>query len=164
VGDAGRAAELVTAYRRQRSDTTPTELWADLQGDYIFRIPAIRLAEHQAARDNAVYSYLFAWPSPQFGGALGACHALEIPFAWNTLDTGMSRLFAGPADDAMRELAASMHGAWASFARTGTPSAPGLPEWPAYDEERRATMVLDMPCRVEDDPAGVDREAWAGLR
>ena len=53
-------------------------MWGDLQGDFIFRIPAIRLAEHQAARDNAVFSYLFAWPSPQFGGALGACHALAF--------------------------------------------------------------------------------------
>ena len=164
IGDAGKAAELVTAYRSHRSGATAADVWAALQGDFVFRIPAIRLAEHQSARGNAVYSYLFRWPSPQFGGALGSCHALEIPFAWNTLDTGMSQLFTGPVDDAMRELASSMHGAWASFARTGTPSARGLPEWPAYDEERRATMVFDVPCRVEDDPDGVDREAWAGLR
>ena len=164
IGDAGKAAELVTAYRSHRDDATAADVWADLQGDFVFRIPAIRLAEHQSARDNAVYSYLFTWPSPQFGGALGACHALEIPFAWNTLDTGMSQFFTGPVDDATRELAASMHGAWASFARTGTPSAPGLPAWPAYDEERRATMIFDTPCRVEDDPRGTDREAWAGLR
>ena len=164
IGDAGKAAELVIAYRSHRDGATAADVWADLQGDFVFRIPAIRLAEHQVARDNAVYSYLFTWPSPQFGGALGACHALEIPFAWNTLDTGMSQLFIGPADDATRELAAAMHGAWASFARTGTPSAPGLPEWPAYDEERRATMIFDNPCRVEDDPGGIDREAWAGLR
>jgi para-nitrobenzyl esterase len=164
VGDAGKAAELVTAYRQQRGDTTPGELWADLQGDFIFRIPAIRLAEHQAARDNAVFAYLFTWPSPQFGGALGACHALEIPFAWNTLDTGMSQLFTGPVDDDMRALATNMHTAWATFARTGTPAAPGLPQWPAYDVDRRATMILDVRPRVEDDPGGGDREAWAGLR
>jgi para-nitrobenzyl esterase len=164
IGDAGRAAQLVTAYRSHRQGATAADIWADLQGDFVFRVPAIRLAEHQSARGDAVYSYLFKWPSPQFGGALGACHALEIPFVWNTLDTGMSQLFTGAVDDATRELATAMHGAWASFARSGTPSAPGLPAWPAYDEARRATMIFDTPCRVEDDPGGVDREAWAGLR
>ena len=164
LGDAGKAAQLVTAYRSHRPGASAADLWADMQGDFIFRIPAIRLAEHQSARDNAVFVYLFSWPSPQFGGALGACHALEIPFVWNTVDTGMSQLFTGPADQPMRDLADAMHTAWATFARTGTPAAPGLPEWPEYDTERRATMVLDTPCRVEDDPGGVDREAWSGLR
>ncbi|MEY2475019.1 MAG: para-nitrobenzyl esterase [Actinomycetota bacterium] len=164
VGDAGKAAELVTAYRSHRPGVSAAELWGDMQGDYIFRIPAIRLAEHQSARDNAVYSYLFDWPSPQFGGALGACHALEIPFAWNTLDTGMSQMFTGAVDQPVRDLAGAMHTAWATFARTGTPAAPGLPDWPAYDTERRATMVFDVPCRVEDDPGAADREAWSGLR
>jgi para-nitrobenzyl esterase len=164
VGDAGKAAELVTAYRAARPGASPAQLWGDLQGDYIFRIPAIRLAEHQAARDNAVFSYLFTWPSPQFGGALGACHALEIPFVWNTLDTGMSQLFTGPLDDAVRTLAERMHAAWATFARTGTPAAPGLPDWPTYDADTRQTMILDVEPRVEADPGRDDREAWSGLR
>jgi para-nitrobenzyl esterase len=164
LGDAGKAAELVTAYRSRREGASPADVWGHLQGDFIFRVPAIRLAEHQSARGNAVFSYLFTWASPQFGGALGACHALEIPFVWNTVDTGMSQLFTGPVDDDIRALASSMHAAWAAFARTGTPAAPGLPEWPAYDTDRRATMILDTDPRVEDDPGGHDREAWAGLR
>ena len=32
--------------------------------------------------------YEFAWRSPQFGGRLGACHALEIPFVFDTLWEG----------------------------------------------------------------------------
>jgi para-nitrobenzyl esterase len=164
LGDAGRAAELVTAYRASRPDASPGEIWGDIQSDYVFRIPAIRLAEHQSARENAVYSYLFTWKSPAFGGALGACHALEIPFVWNTLDLGMSQLFCGPEDDGSRALAATMHEAWATFARTGTPAAAGLPEWPTYDAQHRATMILDSECRVENDPCGADREAWSALR
>ncbi|MDQ1374750.1 MAG: para-nitrobenzyl esterase [Actinomycetota bacterium] len=164
LDDAGKAAELVTAYRATRPDASAGEIWGDLQSDYIFRIPAVRLAERQSDRNNAVFSYLFRWKSPAFGGALGACHALEIPFVWNTLEHGMSQLFCGPADDTSRALAATMHEAWATFARTGTPSAPGLPDWPAYDTERRATMIFDATCRVEDDPGAADREAWAALR
>jgi para-nitrobenzyl esterase len=164
LGDEQVAADLVAAYRANRPGGTAADIWGDLQGDYIFRIPAIRLAERQSARDNAVFAYLFTWPSPAFGGALGSCHALEIPFAWNTLDHGMSHLFCGPPDDVSRRLASTMHEAWAAFARTGTPRAAGLPEWPTYDRDRRATMILDAACRVENDPGRADREAWEGIR
>ena len=164
VGDPERGALLVDAYRRARPGADAAAIWTDLQGDYIFRVPAIRLAERQSARGNAVFAYLFTWPSPAFGGALGSCHALEIPFAWNTLEHGMSQLFCGPPDDGSRRLAAIMHEAWANFARTGVPAAAGLPEWPTYDSRRRATMILDAECRVEEDPGRTDREAWEGLR
>lgn len=164
LGDAGKGASLVTAYRATRPDATAADVWSDIQSDYIFRIPAIRLAERQSARQNAVFSYLFTWKSPAFGGALGSCHALEIPFVWNTIDLGLSHLFCGEPDDVSRHLAATMHEAWATFARTGTPSAASLPTWPQYDEQRRATMIFDAECKVEDDPGGSDREAWAGLR
>ena len=36
-----------------------------------------------------------------------------------------------------------MSEAWANFAKTGVPSAKGLPEWEAYDRENMATMILD---------------------
>ena len=164
LGDPAAAARLVDAYRATRPDAAVGEIWNDLQSDYIFRIPAIRLAERQAERHHAVFAYLFAWRSPAFGGALGSCHALEIPFAWNTLDHGMSQLFCGPPDEVSRRLAATMHEAWATFARTGTPSAAGLPDWPAYEPGRRATMIFDTESRVEDDPGATDRRAWEGLR
>ena len=64
LGDAARADALVDAYRATRPSATPGELWTDLQSDYIFRIPAIRLAEHQSALGNPVHMYLFTWPTP----------------------------------------------------------------------------------------------------
>jgi para-nitrobenzyl esterase len=53
--------------------------------------------------------------------------------------------------------------AWIAFARTGDPGHAGLPEWPAYDPERRATMLLGDACRVDEDPLGAERRAWDGL-
>ena len=32
---------------------------------------------------------------------------------------------------------------WASFARNGAPSSDDIPEWLPFDEENRATMILD---------------------
>jgi para-nitrobenzyl esterase len=56
-----------------------------------------------------------------------------------------------------------MHASWVAFARTGEPSAEGLPEWPRYRAEHRATMLFDLQPTVADDPAGDDREVWAGV-
>ena len=67
--------------------------------------------------------YEFAWPSP----GLGAVHALEIPFVFDTATTD-APLF-GPllGDDPPQELARTMHAAWVAFAGTGDPG------WPRYD-------------------------------
>jgi para-nitrobenzyl esterase len=56
-------------------------------------------------------------------------------------------------------LSRKMMGAWTSFARTGTPAAPGLPEWTPYDAERKPTMIFDDNCRIESDPRRADRIA-----
>jgi para-nitrobenzyl esterase len=50
---------------------------------------------------------------------------------------------------------------WANFARTGRPSAPGQPAWPAYDLKTRQTMVLDVACSVVPDRFGAERRVWA---
>lgn len=50
--------------------------------------------------------------------------------------------------------------AWATFAWTGNPSHEGIGAWPAYDLESRATMIFDVPGRVENDPGRAERLAW----
>jgi para-nitrobenzyl esterase len=50
-----------------------------------------------------------------------------------------------------------MSGAWVQFARTGNPGHSGLPRWPAYTAERRATMVFDNRCEVRSNPEGPGR-------
>ncbi|MEO9191405.1 MAG: hypothetical protein ABI224_15610, partial [Acetobacteraceae bacterium] len=59
-----------------------------------------------------------------------------------------------------RNLAELMASTWAHFAHTGRPAHDRLPDWPAYDAERRATMVLDAACRVADDPGAETRRLW----
>ena len=49
------------------------------------------------------------------------------------------------------------------FARTGNPSHPGIPEWPPYDVERRATRILDAECRVAFDHFREERVLWDSL-
>jgi len=47
-----------------------------------------------------------------------------------------------------------------TFARTGRQDHPSLPHWPAYDNKRRATMILDEARRVENDPGRERRVLW----
>jgi para-nitrobenzyl esterase len=56
-----------------------------------------------------------------------------------------------------------MQDAWLAFARDGRPAAAGLDAWPAYDEDRRATMVLGARCGVSDSPYEHERRFWDGL-
>ena len=61
------------------------------------------------------------------------------------------------------ELAAAMSNAWAAFARSGDPSHEGMPKWEPYTTDHRATMMLDVPCRIEIDPAREELDAWKGM-
>jgi carboxylesterase type B len=54
-------------------------------------ILAIRLADAHASAASGTYMYEFAWPSPVFGGRLGAFHGLEIPFVFGNLRAGSVR-------------------------------------------------------------------------
>jgi para-nitrobenzyl esterase len=104
------------------------------------------------------YLYLFTHASPARRGLLGACHALEMPFVFGTHGAPGQDRFCGTGPEVDR-LSAEMNAAWAAFARTGDPSTPSL-AWPAFDPERRTTMVFDTQAsRVESDPFGEERAA-----
>jgi para-nitrobenzyl esterase len=157
----GHARRLVAVYREARAargeSTSPTELWFAIETDRVFRCPAMRLAALQAAHQRAVHAYLFTWPSPLLDGALGACHAVDLPFTFGTLDRPGMESFAGGGPAAWA-LADRVQDAWVAFARGESPRG-----WPPYDRERRATMVLGRECAVEDAPAEAERRVWETL-
>ncbi len=146
IGDAAIAA-LLAGYR------VPSEL----AGDVSFRIPALRLAE---AHPAPVHFYR----CDVGGRMLGAAHAVEIPLVWNHLANPFAQFLLGGDTKPFESIALAIHDTWAKFIRTGDPNGGGLPEWPRYDAERRATLVIDREhSRVEADPGGAQRAAWAKL-
>jgi para-nitrobenzyl esterase len=155
---ANDAKTLVTAYRQARAKrgetVTPSEIYMDIFGDYVFRMPGVRLAEAQQANKQAVYSYLFTWKSPAMGGAFGACHGLEIGFVFGNYND----MFCGSGPEADK-LAKCMQDAWLAFARTGDPSCESIGKWPVYGS-KRMTMILDKNCHVEAAPYEEERQAW----
>jgi para-nitrobenzyl esterase len=110
---------------------TPGEIFTAISSNHVFTQPTIRLAEAQQAAGGTAYVYEFSWESPLEG--LGSCHALELPFVFDTLATATSPLF-GP--EPPQELADRMHSAWVSFAKTGSPG------WSPYDVTARAIQVF----------------------
>lgn len=150
------AGPALSAYRARYPEAVPGDLLAAVQTDWWMRIPAIRLADAHANANttSGTYMYEFAWASP----GLGAVHALEVPFVFDTAATD-APLF-GPllGDDPPQKLAHTMHAAWLAFAATGDPG------WPRYGPDRRATMRFDTDSRVVDDPRPWERALWKTLR
>ena len=146
----------LAAYRERYPQAGPGDLLAAVQTDWWMRIPAIRLAEaHVAAHTGArTYMYEFAWASP----GLGAVHALEVPFVFDTA-TVDAPLF-GPllGQDPPQELARTMHASWVGFATCGDPG------WPTYDDVGRVTMRFDTTSRPVRDPRSWERAFWEGRR
>jgi len=146
--------ETMATYRLEHPGATAGDLLAAVQTDWYWRMPAIRLAEAHAKRGATTYMYEFAWGSPQFDGRLGACHALDVPFVFDTLGETTAGLWGR---NPPQHLADTMHAAWVEFATNG------CCRWPKYDTTRRATMRFDVASGVMADPHAVERGVWEGV-
>jgi carboxylesterase type B len=145
----------LAAYRAAHPGGETGDLFAAIQTDWYWRIPALRLADAHATTASTTYMYEFAWRSPQFAGRFGACHALEIPFVFDTLGNGTETLWGTTPPQRLADI---MHEAWVAFATNGDPG------WPRYDQRSRSTMCFDLVSEVVDDPRSGERELWKGLR
>lgn len=146
-GSQPHAGQVLKAYRKKgdRPGVTLTRAMTDL----VFRLPARRFA---AAHQGRTHVYEFGWRSPQFGGELGACHALELPFVFKTTDACVGpKGFVGP--NPPQDLAERVHRIWVDFARDGS-----LP-WPEYKALGDPVYSLDQG-RLIDDPA-IPAAKWA---
>jgi para-nitrobenzyl esterase len=93
--------------------------------EHIFHGPTARLlARHAEVARDATFAYRFTWRSSALGGRLGAAHAIDLPFVFETLDTpglaGSDDALLGP-EGGPAELASAMHAAWVRFVAGGDP-------------------------------------------
>jgi para-nitrobenzyl esterase len=137
--------------------SAPPKVWQRIQTDQAMWLPALRVAEARAAH-APVWMYRFDWPAAD--ARLGAPHGIDIPFPFATVDVDGWDTFVSDADAAM-DLARVQQQLWAAHGRDGAPTAEGV-DWPAFDADRRATLVLGHQVDVVDDPNGPVRQAWGG--
>ncbi|MER7597305.1 carboxylesterase/lipase family protein [Streptomyces hydrogenans] len=139
-------------YRANRPQARPGEVLGALATDKLLRVPLNRWADARlrAGAAGRTYLYEFGWPSPVLG--LGACHALELGFVFDTLDTPETEALTGP--DAPRELAEAMHAAWVAFATDGAPG------WRAWDAERPVMAFGPGRPATVSAPREEERSSW----
>jgi para-nitrobenzyl esterase len=142
-------------YRDSFPAAGPDELYELVYSDWLFRMPSLHLAEAQATAGGRTYLYELTWPAPGMGGALGACHGLDVPLVFGNLDKGQPAMLIGESPSAEAEaLSAGMRAAWTAFATHGDPG------WPAYDTAQRLTQRFDTEPAVTAYPEEASRLIW----
>jgi para-nitrobenzyl esterase len=145
------APDIIAAYRREYPKDSAFGIWAAISAATVRQNTATQ-AERKAAQGGApAYQYIYAWRTPMLDDRPGTFHSSEIAFVFDNAD--LCTRYSGGGAEALK-LSSAVGEAWASFARTGKPGHRGLPEWPAYTPDKRATMVFNSNCAVKNDPEG----------
>ncbi len=158
AGAYGLAADDLAVYRANRPGASAGDILAAVITDWFFRIPPIRVAEARAASSasSSTWMYRFDHPEPQDNRGFGACHGVEIPFAFDTAARDEIRPLIG--DTPSQSVADQIHRVWVDFITSGDPG------WARYDTARRTTGLLTDTISAADDPAGDERTLWDGIR
>ncbi|MEU7898283.1 carboxylesterase family protein [Nonomuraea sp. NPDC049152] len=134
-------------YRTAHSGATPEEPYVLLMSDWLFRMPSALLAD---AHQGSAYAYELTW-SPT---GMGACHGLDVPLTFGTLDTQLGALLTGGSPEG-EGLSRQFRTAWTRFAATGDPG------WPAYDAVKATTHLFDVDPSDVSDPEAPSRALWS---
>ncbi len=155
--------EILTTYREARAargeGIDPKDMWVAVGTDNVFRWPSLQLAAAQRANGGRTFVYLFDWESPAFGGELGSCHGLEIPFVFGAVRAPAVQLFTGSGPE-VEALSAQMQQAWLAFARGGDPSHEGIGPWPLWDPRVRMTMRFGRQVGAVEAPRDAELATW----
>jgi para-nitrobenzyl esterase len=135
--DHTRADAIVGTYEGALATVDTNEIWAALFSDIQMQVPADAMRKAHGG-SGPTYSYLFSWPAVT--PLLGACHGIDIPFAFGNFVDGWGE-FVG-VDDSARSVGRAMREAWANLARSGDPGWPAAP----------VTKVFGREMTLEDDP------------
>lgn len=153
AGVAAAHGVPLDAYRTAYPGTSDADLYILIQSDAFFRIPSAWCAQEHPGRS---WCYELTWPAPVFGGALGACHLLDVPLTFGNFRGPMAAMLLGDSvpPEAI-ELAEEVRKALTTFAATGDPG------WPEYRQGEALTRIWDVPVSVVADPVSASREIWA---
>lgn len=148
-----RPQAIVAEYRKLYPAYAPFDVYAEALAAAAWSRFILVEAERRAAQGNHTWAYCLEWP-----GRGRAVHTLDLWLLLNDPGGTWRTRRENPADTA--RLAGIMCDAFVAFARTGEPSAAGMPAWPRFDLGRRETMLFALPPRVVADPRGAERRLF----
>ncbi len=151
-----RASDARAVYEKLRPTETPKQLISSVRTDTAFRQRAQRLAEQHANHSNPTWMYWFTWATPAFGGILGSCHALDVPFAFDNLSAPGTDMLTGDGGE-RAGIAKRFADEIVQLARTSSPT------WDAFETTHRKTLEINAEFVVLNDPEKEIREIFLSL-
>lgn len=125
----------VETYRARQPGGRNGDVLAAIITDWYYRIPSIRVVEARVSAGNAdTWMYRFDHGSQSTFGRLGAAHAVEIQYVFDTLDDSSGHALLGK--NPSQAVADTAHGAWVRFAAAGDPG------WDRYGLAERTTALI----------------------
>jgi para-nitrobenzyl esterase len=156
--------EVIAKYREWHPDYSATDVFFAVTTDSRSWRGQVIEADKRAADPTAqpnTWVYQLNWKTPvkaPNGGSYGSPHTLDIPLGLDNVELSPGMVGSSPEDKAQaQKMADIVSETYIAFARNGTPDNPHAPHWPTFDLKRRATMIFDLPARIEDDPRGRER-------
>ena len=140
-----KSLEAQAAYGKYRGGDSPGNLMSAVSTDTSFRQRAIAFVEERVKSKTPSWMYWFTWATPAFDGAVGCCHALDIPFAFDNLAAPGTAMFTGDAPEC-QSIATGFADEIVQFATHGHPS------WAQYDIDNRLTLEINSTKNLVSDP------------
>jgi para-nitrobenzyl esterase len=156
--------EVIAKYREWHPNYSASDVFFAVTTDSRSWRGQVIEADRRAADPVAqprTWVYQLNWKTPvktADGGSYGSPHTLDIPLAFDNVELSPGMVGSTPEEKTTaQKMADVVSETYIAFARNGVPDNAHAPHWPAFDLKRRATMIFDLPPRIEDDPRGRER-------
>jgi len=144
-------ARVVAAHYPLSSFASPAEALGAVGTDEIFACPALRM-DQELSRFTPTFAYEFndqhapeRFLPPISGFSYGAAHASELQYLFQLNASALP----GNLTAQQQRLAASMRRYWTNFARSGSPSASGVPPWPRFGDGQQMISLIPPAPQLE---------------
>lgn len=158
-----KAAAVARTYPLTRFGGNAGLAWSTVVTDSAWACPTLR-GNQALARHTQVYAYEFADPNAPDVNGVGssslpqqAAHATDMPYLFDL--GGKNLLRTG----SQRQLSRRMIDFWSSFARSGTPAAPGTRWSTAFARQGKALVLVPGHAEAVNTGAEHGCAFWGGI-
>jgi para-nitrobenzyl esterase len=145
------AAARIRAARRRCPGATALEAFCDAQNYHYFAEGTYRMAAAIGQARRRAWVYRFDWSSPN--AALAACHCVELPFVFGSLQAFAAAPMLGGVDERKEALSEVLRGAVERFVSNCDPNGENLPEWPPFTAAEAPILYFDRMIGLGRAPA-----------